>query len=184
MMQTLRAVLEPRLGAPRWTQAEGRVTSVYRFRSEDTPPIRLRLKVEINSRGHFAAHGFTQVPFATSSRWFENACQITSSRLDELPGTKLRALYQHKKGRDLFDLATALTNPAVNPHRIITAFSEYMDRSDHHVPRELFGQNLSLKPDDPLFTADTGPAPDYSWDIAAATQAVASRLIALLPEKA
>ena len=98
----------------------------------------------------------------------------------------MRALYQRKKGRDLFDLAIALKNPAVNPHRIITAFSEYMDRSGHHIPRELFEQNLASKLDDPLFTADIGPllAPGYSWDIADAAQAVASHLIALLPEKA
>ena len=62
-----------------------------------------------------------------SPRRFEGACQITSYRLDEFLSTKLRALYQHKKGRDLFDLATALKNPAVNPHRLIAAFSEYMN---------------------------------------------------------
>ena len=95
-------------------------------------------------------------------------------------------LYAWIDGLVRFDLATALKNPAVNPHRIITAFSEYMDRSGHHVPRELFEQNLALKLDDPLFTADIGPllAPGYSWDIADAAKAVASRLIALLPEKA
>ena len=98
-------------------------------------------------------------------------------------GTKLRALYQRKKGRDLFDLATALKVPAVDPARIITAFSEYMDRGGHHITRELFERNLAAKLDDPLFTVDIGPllAPGYSWDIADAPQAVGSRLIALLP---
>ena len=184
MMQALRAVLDPWLGVPRWKQTEGRVTFVYRFDSEDTPPMRLRLKVEINSREHFAVHGFTSVPFVVSSRWFEGSCQITSYELDELLGTKLRALYQRKKSRDLFDLATALKNPAVNPARIIAAFSEYMDRGSHHVARELFEQNLASKLHDPLFAADIGPllAPGYSWDIADAAQAVSSRLIALLPK--
>jgi predicted nucleotidyltransferase component of viral defense system len=183
MMQSLRAVLDPWLGVPRWKQTEGRVTFVYRFDSEDTPPIRLRLKVEINSREHFAVHGFTSVPFAASSRWFEGSCQITSYELDELLGTKLRALYQRKKGRDLFDLATALKNSAVDSGRVIAAFSEYMDRGGHHVTRELFEQNLASKLYDPQFTADIGPllAPGYSWDIDDAMQAVSSRLIALLP---
>ena len=183
MMQALRAVLDPWLGVPRWKQSEGRVTFVYRFDSEDTPPIKLRLKVEINSREHFAVHGFTSVPFAVSSRWFEGACQITSYELDELLGTKLRALYQRKKGRDLLDLAIALKNPAVDPARIIAAFSEYMDQGGHHITRELFEQNLAAKLDDPRFTADIGPllAPGFSWDIADATQAVSSRLIVLLP---
>jgi hypothetical protein len=40
VMEALRSVLDPWLGAPRWKQSEGRVTSVYRFASEDTPPIR------------------------------------------------------------------------------------------------------------------------------------------------
>ena len=145
MMQALRAVLDPWLGVPRWKQTEGRVTFVYRFDSEDTPPIGLRLKVEINSREHFAVHGFTSVPFGVSSRWFEGSCQITSYELDELLATKLRALYQRKKGRDLFDLATALKNPAVDPDRIIAAFSEYMDQGGHHITRELFERNLASK---------------------------------------
>ena len=100
MMEALRDILDPWLGKPQWKQSDGRVTFVYRFDSEDTPPIRLRLKVEINSREHFAVYGFTQVPFAVSSRWFEGQCQICSYELDELLGTKLRALYQRKQGRD------------------------------------------------------------------------------------
>jgi predicted nucleotidyltransferase component of viral defense system len=183
MMQALRAVLDPWLGVPRWKQTEGRVTFVYRFDSEDAPPIRLRLKVEINSREHFSVHGFTSVPFAVSSRWFEGSCQITSYELDELLGTKLRALYQRKKGRDLFDLATALKNPAADPGRVVAAFSEYMKHGGHVITRELFEANLVSKLHDPQFTADIGPllAPGYSWDIDDAMQAVSSRLIALLP---
>ncbi|MBI2802887.1 MAG: nucleotidyl transferase AbiEii/AbiGii toxin family protein [Gammaproteobacteria bacterium] len=183
MMQALRAILDPWLGVPRWKQTEGRVTFVYRFDSEDTPPTRLRLKVEINSREHFSVHGFTSVPFAVSSRWFEGSCQITSYELDELLSTKMRALYQRKKGRDLFDLAIALKNPAVDSGRIIAAFSEYMEHGGHVVTRELFEQNLTSKLHDPQFTADIGPllAPGYGWDIADAARAVSLRLIALLP---
>jgi predicted nucleotidyltransferase component of viral defense system len=182
IMQALRAVLDPWLGIPRWKQTEGRFTFAYRFESEDTPPIRMRLKVEINSREHFAVHGFTNVPFAAASRWFEGSCRITSYELDELLATKLRALYQRKKGRDLFDLATALKVSAVDPARVIAAFSEYMDRGGHHVTRELFEQNLASKLDDPQFTADIGPllARGYSWDVADAAQAVTSRLLVLL----
>jgi hypothetical protein len=93
------------------------------------------------------------------------------------------ALYQRKKGRDLFDLATALKDPEVDPARIIVAFAEYMDWGGHHVTRELFEQNLASKLHDPQFTADIGPllAPGYSWNIADAAQAVSSRLITLLP---
>jgi predicted nucleotidyltransferase component of viral defense system len=65
----------------------------------------MKLKVEINSREHFAVHGFKHVPFSVLSRWFAGRCEVPTHGLDELLGTKLRALYQRKKGRDLFDLA-------------------------------------------------------------------------------
>ena len=61
LMNALREVLDPWLGKPQWKQSEGRVTFFYRFVSEDTPPLRLRLKVEINSREHFAVYGFSRL---------------------------------------------------------------------------------------------------------------------------
>ena len=48
------------------------------------------------------------------------------TRFDELLGTELRALYQRKKGRDLFNLAVALDGQ-VDRDRIIAAFSQYMN---------------------------------------------------------
>lgn len=182
-MDALRAILNPWLGQPQWKQTEGRVTFNYRFDSEDAPPIRLRLKVEINSREHFAVYGFNRVPFAVSSRWHEGACDIATFHLDELLATKLRALYQRRKGRDLFDLATALALPDVDPARIIAAFGEYMERAGHRVTRAQFEQNMDAKMRDPQFTADIGPllAPGFTWDLDAAASTVSQRLVALLP---
>lgn len=183
MMGALRETLDPWLGKPQWKQTEGRVTFVYRFDSEDTPPIRLRLKVEINSREHFAVYGFIKAPFAVDSRWFAGTADIATYELDELLATKLRALYQRKKGRDLFDLAASLEGGSADPARIIAAFSKYMDREGHSVTRALFEQNIEAKMRDAQFTADIGPllAPGFEWDIDAAASAVSSRLIALLP---
>ncbi len=183
MMGALREVLDPWLGEPRWKQTEGRVTFVYRFDSEDAPPLRMRLKVEINSREHFAVYGFRQVPFAVASRWFRGATEVQSYELDELLATKLRALYQRKQGRDLFDLATALRNSEANPARIIAAFSQYMERDSHRVTRAQFEQNLHAKLRDPQFAADIGPllATGSEWEIGAAAQVVLSSLIELLP---
>jgi predicted nucleotidyltransferase component of viral defense system len=108
LMEALRSILNPWLGEPPWKQTEGRVTFVYRFASENTPPIKMRLKVEINSREHFSVHGFKRVPFSIASRWFERKCEASTYNLDGLFGTKQRALYRRKKARDLFDLAIAL----------------------------------------------------------------------------
>lgn len=76
MMDALREVLDPWLGKPQWKQTEGRVTFVYRFDSEDVPPLRLRLEVEANSREHFSVYGFTRVPFAVESRWFTGRADV------------------------------------------------------------------------------------------------------------
>ena len=183
VMNALREALDPWLGKPAWKQNEGRVTFVYRFDSEDVPPIRLRLKVEINSREHFSVYGITNVPFAVNSRWFDDACEISTYELDELLGTKLRALYQRRKGRDLFDLGAALARPEVNPERIVKAFLEYMQHGGHAITRALFEKNLDAKLRDPQFSADIGPllASAYKWDAATASTAVSSRLVDLLP---
>ena len=114
-----------------------------------------------------------------SSRWFEGKCRICSYELDELLGTKLRALYQRKQGLDLFDLARALENPAVNPDRIVAAFSEYMRRDGHRVTRAQFERNIADKLHDAEFTADISPllAAGVTWDIKTAAPVVSSRLI-------
>ena len=179
VMEALRSVLDPWLGTPRWKQTEGRVTFVYRFASEDMPPINMRLKVEINSREHFAVHGFKSVSFGVSSRWFERQCEIPTYELDELLGTKLRALYQRKKGRDLFDLAIALERGGVDPGRIGDTFAAYMKHGGHTITRALFEQNMHLKMADTQFTADITPllAHGYTWDMAKAAKAVSTALI-------
>ncbi len=145
MIAAVHEVLDSWLGRPQWKQTEGRVTFVYRFDSEDSPPIRLRLKVEINSREHLRIFDTQRVPFSVASRWFEGSCDIHTYELDELLGTKMRALYQRKKERDLFDLAVALKKTSVDAERIVEAFSAYMDQQGHRVTRAQFEQILRQK---------------------------------------
>ena len=183
VMEALRETLNPLLGKPTWKQSEGRLTFVYRFNSEDTPPVGLRLKVEMNTREHFSVFGSVRIPYFVSSRWFEGQSDIATYELDELLGTKLRALYQRRKGRDLFDLATALVRSDVQPDRVIAAFLEYMDRGGHRVTRPQFEQNLAAKLTNPQFLADIGPllVPGQELDVHAANDLVQARLISLLP---
>lgn len=96
----LRSRLDSWLGEPRRTRNEGRVRLVYRFASEDSEPLPLRLKVEINSREHFSVLGLESRPFEVRSRWFTGSASISTYTLDELLGTKLRALYLAAKLQD------------------------------------------------------------------------------------
>ena len=183
MMEALHAVLDPWLGKPRWDQTKGRVTFRYRFDSEDVPPVPLRLKVETNTREHFSVYGLRESGFTVASSWFEGACDIRSYELDELLATKLRALYQRKQGRDLFDLDVALEHGKADPTRIVEAFARYMDHEGHNVSRAQFEENFALKMRDPAFLADINPllAADYRWEPQAAALVVTEKLLALLP---
>ena len=62
------------------------------------------LKIEINTREHFTVLGLTEHQLNISNPWFTGAANLKTYQLDELLGTKLRALYQRRKSRDLFDL--------------------------------------------------------------------------------
>ena len=79
MMTTLRGVLDPWLGKPKWKQNEGRVTFTYRFASEDVPPIPLRLKVETNTREHFSVFGLKEVTVMNSTNCWERSCAPSTS---------------------------------------------------------------------------------------------------------
>ncbi len=178
----LRAVLDPWLGEPKRELKEGRVNLVYRFTSQENPPRALRLKIEINSREHFAVFGWQSLPFAVRSDWFSGSAEVTTFHLDELMGTKLRALYQRKKGRDLFDMATALDRGA-DVSRVLACFQHYMEAGGHHVTRALFEQNLHLKRIQDVFRHDMAPLlrPGVVWDPDAALDLVLRDLVAHLP---
>lgn len=170
------------LGEPARKQNEGRVTLTFKFLSEDAPPLPLKLKVEINTREHFAVYGHTDVAFAVDNRWFKGAAHIRSFALDELLATKMRALYQRKKGRDLLDLDLALQRDDVDAARIVAAFQKYMSHEAHPVTRAMFERNLAEKLGDDRFTADLGPllASGFTWEPTNAAARVGA-LVALLP---
>ena len=178
----VRAVLDPWLGTPRRTIKEGRVNLVYRFSSEDQPPKPMRLKLEINSREHFTELGYVHAPFEVRSRWWSGTATITTFALDEMLGTKLRALYQRSKGRDIFDLWYALTQGAATPERVVACFSRYMREGGHRVSRATFEENLHLKLADPEFRADMTPLlrPDFDWNVDLAGEVVMRQLLSRL----
>ena len=184
VMDALQEKLNPWLGVPKRKQSEGRVTLTYRMESEEGLP--LKLKVEINSREHFTVLGFDRRQFSVESRWFSGSTTILTYRLDELLGTKVRELYQRKKGRDLFDLWKAFVISEVDPAQIINCFLKYMEHEGHRVSRAEFEKNLSEKFQDLRFLEDIGPLlmKNSGWDFHKAVEIVMSSLIARLPGEA
>jgi len=183
-LSAIRGRLDPWLGEPRRVLKEGSVVLSYRVESEGPPPLPLRLKIEINTREHFSVFGVEARRFEVDSRWFSGSAPIQTYALDELLGTKLRALYQRKKGRDLFDLWCAHTIAGVGEARIVQCFQKYLDHSGLRVSRAEFEANLDGKLSDPRFLGDIVPllAPGSAWDPGGAGR-YARKLVARLPGK-
>ena len=130
-------------------------TIIYRFESEMPPVINLRLKIEINCREHFTVFGYHEIKHSLKNGWFSGNCGINSYLLEEMLSTKLRALYQRRKGRDLFDLYYALTNIDVDTNKVLVAYRKYMEFSVDQPPSQKeFLQNIEQKEEDPAFGGD------------------------------
>ncbi len=128
-------------------------TILYRFTSETGT--RLRLKIEINCREHFNLLDWEPFPFKVESEWFSGKCGITTYKLEELLGTKLRALYQRKKGRDLFDLYYAHQHTEVDWDQALHCYQEYMKFAVGKPPTaKQFLLNLEEKKTSDLFRGD------------------------------
>lgn len=146
-LDVIRSLLEPWLGkAKRWKQTKNMCTLVYRFTTEGKPPVTMRLKIEINVREAFTKLGVVDMPFAVESPWFTGSAALKTYALEELLGTKLRALYQRRKGRDAFDLAHALDlHPQLDRQTVVECCRAYMDRTKETPTRAQFTSNLAVK---------------------------------------
>lgn len=144
------------LGDPARKQKENNFTLQYRFESEFPPVQNLRLKVETNCREHFTVLGYQQFPFQVNSSWFTGACNITTYQLEELLGTKLRALYQRRKGRDLYDMYKALVQvPGMDKEALLQCYHAYMDFVVDEPPtQKVYLQNMEAKMQDDEFIGD------------------------------
>ena len=146
-------------------------TATYRFETEIAPIIRMRLKIEINCREHFTVLGLQQVPFKVDNGWFKGECMINTYHIEELLGTKLRALYQRRKGRDLFDLDFALSKIEMNIDNLVQCYKEYINFSDGVSPtQKMFVANMEEKIQDDEFRNDIftilRPGVEYDNDLA------------------
>ena len=179
LLDGIRRRLDPWLGLPSRGRAEGGATLIYRFESE-IPPVRpLRLKVEINTREHFAVHGYVQRPFQVASRWFSGAARIQTFGVDELLATKLRALYQRRRGRDLFDLWAAWHGTEVDPSRVVKTLGAYLRTQGLTVTHAQFEQNFAAKARDQAFLDEPRPllAPGVDYDSGAAVGLVRKQFL-------
>jgi predicted nucleotidyltransferase component of viral defense system len=158
-------------------------TVVFKYDSESNPVSVLKLKIEINCREHFSILGFRQKEFDVNSEWFKGSCLLKTYMPEELLGTKLRALYQRRKGRDLYDIYKAMTTIKVDTKDLISSYREYMKFSVTTSPsRKQFIHNIEEKITDDEFLGDTKALirPDEKYDPIEAWNLVRTQIIEMI----
>ena len=109
----------------------------------------------VESFEHFNVLGLTKIPFKVENSWFTGEAELTTYHFEELLGTKLRALYQRKKGRDLFDLYIALQRKEVDVDKVLQCYKKYMEFVVDKAPSyKQFVNNMQEKMEDAEFTND------------------------------
>lgn len=115
-------------------------------------PGRIRLKIETNVAETTPHQPPITIHHRVDSPWWRGEAEIATFKLEEMLGTKVRALYQRSKGRDLFDLWICLTTMTIDDDAVIAAFHHYM--GDHAFSYPELAQNLVAKLADPDFRND------------------------------
>lgn len=183
VMGAIRDAIDPWLEKASWKQTARSVKFIYRFNSEDIPPTPLRLKIEINTVEPFTVFGFQEKQYQVENPWFSGKASIRTYTLEELMGTKLRALYQRAKGRDLYDLWMAITKLNVDCRSILEAFAYYNSQHKIKISRAEYEKNLLEKSQSKDFLSDAKqvlPA-TIAWKPEEAFQVVFDKLINQLP---
>ena len=140
----------------------------------------LKIKIEINTYERYPALPLLNKEYTVSSDWYTNTIPIKTFQAEELAATKIRALYQRAKGRDLFDLWLLLTMLNINEDKIYSAFETY--RPEKFSSKNAI-ENLLKKLSDKNFLIDmnnlaTGTISDYRINDAASlvTERILSKL--------
>ncbi|MBK9622674.1 MAG: nucleotidyl transferase AbiEii/AbiGii toxin family protein [Candidatus Obscuribacter sp.] len=185
VMGRIRELLTPWLGKPKYKQTESMVTLHFSYTAEPPLETPMKLKLEINTRENFAVYGYERRSLEVSSEWFSGKADIKTFALDELLGTKLRALYQRKKGRDLFDPWLCNSSLKVDPERVVNSFVQYMSHNNIKVSRAEFEENLLKKLADPSFRDDIRPLirSGVTYDVDEAGRYVLDEIVSRLPGK-
>jgi len=177
----IRNLLQSWLGDPKWKITERSAKLVYKYDAINKLPA--KLKIEINTTEHFQVLPLKIVPFVMNSEWFQGKTNIITYEIDELMATKLRALYQRRKGRDLFDLWYVSSQNLINIDRVINIFQQYCANDGLKISGEQFRQNLTIKKNNKDFQIDMNVllSSKIDWNFEKAFDFVMQKIISRLP---
>jgi predicted nucleotidyltransferase component of viral defense system len=158
ILDRLRAVLEPWLGRAQFDQSPVAPKLRFRVEAEDGSGVPIRLKVEINTREITAFDPAASLPFNVANPWFTGNTNVQTFSREEMLATKLRALLQRDKGRDLYDLAHALERfDGLDAARVAALFARYLEGSGPMISRAHAQERMFAKLANPRFVIDMKP---------------------------
>ena len=180
-IDAIREALKPWLGDPKWKLTSRSAKLLYKYETINKMPA--KLKIEINTTEHFQVLPFRTVPFVVQSDWFNGMADVITYEMDELMATKLRALYQRRKGRDLFDVWYVASHDLINLDKVFDIFRKYCTYNNMKISGDEFLKNLELKKNHRDFHMDMSlllPS-KLNWHFEEAYQFVVDNVISKLP---
>jgi predicted nucleotidyltransferase component of viral defense system len=196
--RAIRRVLTDVLGAPKTSVWDTLVLAIrntvkpsrvlrmtYSARSIIEPNRTLEIVIEANVTERKPHLAVVEMPFSFPFRDKAVQTHIKGFDIHEMLGTKMRAMFQRTRGRDLFDLYWALTKSPlpVDPTAIIASFEHYLKQEGTKAGRADFIGILDDHLKDRGFCSDMQPLlrVDITYDPQAAGKYVKTHLLNLLP---
>lgn len=168
----------------------------YTYAPTVGPPPEMKIKIEVNFNERQPCYDLADFSYAPPLPGWNGTVILKSYALDEMLGTKMRALLQRAQGRDLFDLDRACVRhdenlargagPLINPERVVDAFATYMRREGEKVTRSQYDENLRAKTSTRSFRTDMTKVlpPGIDYDIDVAAKRIRDVFVARLPDAA
>lgn len=183
-LDQLRVSLDPWLGKPKRKITTRSVKLLYNYQTWDNK--NEKLKIEINTTEHFHLLDLQKKNFSMSSEWFSGEADLLVYQFDEMIATKFKALYQRRKGRDLFDSWMVINRGLVDVDRAIKLLEDYCKKVEEPISRAQFEENLLRKRDHQEFNMDmeTLLAVGTEWDFDAAFEMIMTELVPKLKGEA
>jgi predicted nucleotidyltransferase component of viral defense system len=188
ILDRIRQTLEPWLGLAAIDRTASATKLQFRTEAEDGSA-EIKLKLEINTRERQAFDPPQAIPYTIDNPWYVGKSNIATFSREELLATKLRALLQRQKGRDLLDLFHVLaTFEGLNAARIVECLGLYLERDGTPISRAQAEQRMFAKLAAPRLIADIRPllSPEQAAQltdeaIGHAFTVVLTRLISVMP---
>ena len=140
----------------------------------------LKIKIEVNTFERSPSLPLITKHHEIDTAWCKTSAEIQVFQVEELVATKIRALYQRSKGRDLFDFWLALDLLKLDPEKIIAAFEPYRPES---ISSAKLIRNLEVKLEDRSFLEDLNnlvASNDLGYDTYSAGRLVIEKILTRL----